>query len=227
MGVRQLHSNASSLVLKRISEIDSEIREMNKQRLSLEMRGAIIPQVVFDSIDGMRYLRDEFKRFLKMEVWQTSEDVPYTIDLHGAPEPSTTVMKEAIEKGDGTKTLFGRHVDGTILLYRNAFYSVSGPYDSDEARMIFKDWYERKRKKIAALNSGNDEDLKSLRRSRIAETVRHEVWRRDQGKCVECGSNENLEFDHIIPVSRGGSNTVRNIQLLCESCNRRKSDSIG
>ena len=50
---------------------------------------------------------------------------------------------------------------------------------------------------------------------------------RDEGKCTQCGSNENLEFDHIIPVSKGGANTYRNIQLLCEVCNREKSDNIG
>jgi 5-methylcytosine-specific restriction endonuclease McrA len=58
----------------------------------------------------------------------------------------------------------------------------------------------------------------------IPKAVQREVWRRDQGRCVECGSKENLEFDHIIPVSRGGANTTRNIQLMCESCNRRKSN---
>jgi len=61
----------------------------------------------------------------------------------------------------------------------------------------------------------------------ISITVRNEVWRRDNGRCVGCGSNERLEFDHIIPYSRGGSNTARNIQLLCESCNRGKGITIG
>jgi len=37
---------------------------------------------------------------------------------------------------------------------------------------------------------------------------------------------EKLEYDHIIPVSKGGSNTERNIQLLCEKCNRQKSATI-
>jgi HNH endonuclease len=60
------------------------------------------------------------------------------------------------------------------------------------------------------------------RRKPIPERVRHEVWRRDEGSCVDCGSREFLEFDHIVPVSRGGSNSVRNIELRCEGCNGRK-----
>ncbi len=61
---------------------------------------------------------------------------------------------------------------------------------------------------------------------RIPEIVKRAVWRRDQGQCVKCRCRENLEFDHIIPISKGGSNTARNIELLCERCNREKSDQI-
>ena len=64
------------------------------------------------------------------------------------------------------------------------------------------------------------------RRERVASDVKKEVWNRDGGKCVECGSREDLEYDHIIPVSKGGANTVRNVQLLCEKCNRSKSANI-
>lgn len=67
----------------------------------------------------------------------------------------------------------------------------------------------------------------SFTRERIPDDVQIFVWNRDGGKCVKCGSQENLEYDHIIPVSKGGSNTARNIQLLCETCNREKSNTIG
>lgn len=60
----------------------------------------------------------------------------------------------------------------------------------------------------------------------IPSEVKLSVWRRDSGKCVKCGSRERLEYDHIIPVSKGGSNTERNVQLLCEKCNREKAAQI-
>lgn len=63
-------------------------------------------------------------------------------------------------------------------------------------------------------------------RAPISEDVKMLVWRRDGGKCVKCGNKEKLEFDHIIPHSKGGSDTERNIQLLCEECNRSKSNKI-
>lgn len=63
-------------------------------------------------------------------------------------------------------------------------------------------------------------------RQPIPESVRHAVWRRDEGRCRACGSQERLEFDHMVPHSKGGSDTERNLQLLCETCNRRKSATI-
>jgi len=63
-------------------------------------------------------------------------------------------------------------------------------------------------------------------REPIPETVRRSVWQRDGGRCVRCGSQERLEYDHLIALAKGGSNTERNIQLLCESCNRKKGTDI-
>ena len=81
--------------------------------------------------------------------------------------------------------------------------------------------------KLASLAAGNgpDGDPK-IGRSAIPSHVRIEVWRRDTGRCVRCGSRDRLEFDHIIPFAHGGSSTARNIELLCEACNRAKSASI-
>lgn len=77
--------------------------------------------------------------------------------------------------------------------------------------------------RIACLEDGGPQ---GKRREPIPDRVKMFVWERDSGRCVSCGSREKLEYDHIIPLSLGGSNTARNIQLLCESCNRSKSGKI-
>ena len=68
---------------------------------------------------------------------------------------------------------------------------------------------------------------KSTGREPIPQDLMDAVWNRDGGQCVKCNSNQDLEYDHIIPLSKGGSNRYRNLQLLCVKCNRSKSDKIG
>lgn len=99
----------------------------------------------------------------------------------------------------------------------------------DELRSLFLEAVDRGRKKFERLKnkfSGLAGHHIERKREPIAEEIRIFVWRRDNGRCVRCGSQENLEFDHIIPIIKGGSNTARNIQILCEKCNREKNANI-
>jgi 5-methylcytosine-specific restriction endonuclease McrA len=61
---------------------------------------------------------------------------------------------------------------------------------------------------------------------RIPQDVITSVYQRDQGKCVQCGASQYLEYDHIIPFSKGGGSTINNVQLLCHGCNLRKGGRI-
>jgi hypothetical protein len=60
----------------------------------------------------------------------------------------------------------------------------------------------------------------------IPQAVKVAVAARDGGRCRRCGSAEDIHFDHVIPYSRGGANTVANIQLLCGRCNRAKGANV-
>lgn len=56
----------------------------------------------------------------------------------------------------------------------------------------------------------------------IPDSVRQEVFERDGRRCANCGSTFYLEFDHIIPLAKGGATSVKNLQVLCRQCNRKK-----
>ena len=43
-------------------------------------------------------------------------------------------------------------------------------------------------------------------------------------RCLACGEKKPLTVDHVIPLSKGGTNTIENIQPLCKSCNSKKNN---
>ena len=101
----------------------------------------------------------------------------------------------------------------------------------DEHLLLIKQYVLRREREVEKMRREvetleNCGSLEEAAREPIPEHVRLFVWRRDKGQCVRCGSRERLEFDHIIPVVAGGSNTERNVQLLCEPCNRSKSARV-
>lgn len=72
-------------------------------------------------------------------------------------------------------------------------------------------------------------NIAKKRKTHITNSLRHEVFKRDKYKCCECGMGKNetsLHIDHVIPVSRGGSDELDNLQTLCEACNFSKSNRI-
>ncbi len=70
-------------------------------------------------------------------------------------------------------------------------------------------------------------DAAPTNRERIPADVRRAVFERDGGRCAECGSGFDLQYDHVIPHSLGGASTVANLQVLCAGCNQRKGASHG
>jgi hypothetical protein len=63
-------------------------------------------------------------------------------------------------------------------------------------------------------------------RQPIPRAVRLAVFRRDGGRCVECGSRFDIQYDHVIPVVLGGASTAENLQILCAPCNRAKGAAL-
>lgn len=111
-----------------------------------------------------------------------------------------------------------------IWVYNEIFKLVDAWKEIISIRNVFKF-------KLELLNDGaiiSNHKIPDLKHNRLIPTsVKLEVWRRDKGRCVKCGSQDNLHFEHIIPYSKGGSSLVaENIQILCARHNIQKKDKI-
>ena len=72
---------------------------------------------------------------------------------------------------------------------------------------------------------GGGSDNSGTRRVAFPRHVKNALFRAQKGKCFYCGRTNRiryLEIDHKYPLSRGGSNEIDNLQLLCTPCNMRK-----
>ncbi len=66
-------------------------------------------------------------------------------------------------------------------------------------------------------------------KSTISSKLRFDVFRRDKFVCQYCGAcgpDVELEIDHIVPVSRGGTDDIKNLKTACFDCNRGKGDTV-
>jgi hypothetical protein len=119
--------------------------------------------------------------------------------------------------------------DRVFWWYDDAFYwTTAGAYNSADIKALL---YSRRRQSERELEHAHAVLAASTspakrKREPIPKDVRLAVWARDEGRCVECGSDFDIQYDHIIPFSMGGASTVENLQLLCARCNQTKGGRL-
>jgi hypothetical protein len=119
--------------------------------------------------------------------------------------------------------------DRAFWWYDDTFYwSTAGAYTSADIKALL---YSRRRQSKRELEHAHAVLAASAspakrKREPIPKDVRHSVWARDEGRCVECDSDFDIQYDHIIPFSMGGASTVENLQLLCARCNQTKGGRL-
>lgn len=125
-------------------------------------------------------------------------------------------------KRDIEKVKVYEKIKSGIWAYNGIFNLTDSWIESDGKRKVFKFRLEASSEEIESRKQ-----TKLDNRRIIPTKVKQEVWKRDEGKCVKCGSIDNLHFDHVIPHSKGGASiTAENIQILCARHNLQKHDSI-
>jgi len=216
--------------VKKISTISFDVLPAEQAYAALRIQVKIDLAAPNEDPEIVHKLSDEFLNQYKAdwkEIIQRIWEWSYCIKPH-LPAPIKTVYEiysGCISKAEKEPL----KLSNNTYAFKGFVYEVNGFYTDDEFRLLILEDFDTDRRLFERLKAKFDADNnkeKTLSRPRIPESVRIEVWRRDSGKCAKCGSREKLEYDHIVPISRGGSNTVRNIELLCEKCNRSKSANI-
>jgi hypothetical protein len=111
-----------------------------------------------------------------------------------------------------------------IWVYNGTFRLTDAWTEPVSGRTVFRYRLELEK---APQESTAGEPVDAVRARVIPSHVKLAVWKRDRGKCVLCGSTDNLHFDHDVPYSKGGSSmTPKNIRLLCARHNLAKHDRI-
>ena len=112
-------------------------------------------------------------------------------------------------------------------MFQDKFYVEDDGLSADKVKALALQRERRKERQIERAQASLElSEEPVLRREPIPLEVQRAVWERDGGRCVQCGSTFNMQYDHIIPFSRGGAATVENLQILCGKCNRAKGANI-
>ncbi len=116
----------------------------------------------------------------------------------------------------------------TLWQTADGYYWDDDGLDAEAVALLAWDRLRRQDARVDRLRKirASEEAVTGARRERIPEEVRLFVWTRDEGRCVRCSAEDDLQFDHVIPFARGGGNAPENIQVLCGACNRAKGDQI-
>ncbi len=113
--------------------------------------------------------------------------------------------------------------------FDNKFYWENDGLTSGEVYALLVTREQRNRQRIdraQATVAMGSQSRRSASRQAIPDDQKQYIWARDEGRCRNCGSTSELQFDHIIPLAMGGSNDDANLQILCGPCNRSKSAGL-
>lgn len=107
--------------------------------------------------------------------------------------------------------------------YRDQFWWDNAGYSPGDVKALIHQRESRHQRRLEQAHTMlRVESSPRPRRQPIPREVKRLVFERDGGECVDCGSRFDIHYDHIIPLSLGGSSTVENLQLLCAPCNQQK-----
>lgn len=158
----------------------------------------------------------------KIKFGYFNEKVPFkNIErlLKKEKEKVELMMKKPALNLQLTVILSLTNIDGELKRYKRKTFSIS---EVNEIIFNLNDKYKGRYNKQEIWDA-----LSRVERGKVSNKMRFAIYQRDGYRCRKCNRNtDDLEIDHIIPISKGGKTTFDNLQTLCHRCNANKADTI-
>lgn len=168
---------------------------------------------VFDTLEEIERIKSNKPDTLNIDAEELEIKLAIAVEEYSAQQEKLRIERERQDEE-----------------YRREQKQLREEKEKNEVKEQIKEKYRRRQlEKLVRQELIDSGELfgDQTKRPRIPREVVDAVYSRDGGRCVYCGSTENLQLDHIIPFSKGGATTLENLQLLCQKCNLEKSNKIG
>lgn len=171
-----------------------------------------------DNEDFLDFLRDLFESYsVTVEFFDDIVNVDESEDLH------EDFKKWWYDKESEFRELFNKIADDVFYIFFGN-RELLLRFNKLVSQTVINTEY-----KSSDLNSNG-----KIKRRNIPQWVKKAVFSRDKGRCTKCSKDltglialdSKQHYDHIVPLNQYGANDPTNIQLLCESCNLKKSGNI-
>lgn len=190
-------------------------------------------QLVFDRNDVLKAMEDTLDNKKRYEEYNRQIKSTCVFGQYDCEK----ILKNKAKLDKIEKKIFNEKIKHPtvkfFIVVELALTAING-YDRDSKVDIFhpaeiKDIIKRLSYKRGYFYLDNEiwQSICRVERGKVSNKMRFAIYERDNYRCQICGrSTDDLEIDHIIPISKGGKSTYSNLQTLCHRCNARKGSSI-
>lgn len=201
------------------SAVRLAIKDARENKCALtKYQGEISEKCLLGQFEVDKLEQEDF--WLKIERW-------LKIDYIFNKEHLLTIEREVfnsmvIKPKDSftiTVKLRRTNINDRLLTYKSSLFSA------EEIESILNQLANKHNGRY--LNDDVWQAICRVERGRVSNKMRFSIYERDGHRCRKCGRrSDNLEIDHIFPISKGGKSEYNNLQTLCHECNIKKSNTV-
>ena len=164
------------------------------------------------------YCTKHYQRFKKFGTPFYEKPENFNRDTHKYCPMCKTVLEHSKfgkdkHRGDGLKSYCKKCMVKTVGRWQKK---------NPHKKKLYNKNYKKNNK--IKINQINAKRRAITRNAKTYEISTKDYKKLTNSRCFLCGSNENSSIDHIIPLSKGGSHGIGNLQILCLHCNTSKQD---